>query len=503
MNVRTRAMVAATAFLICSVLFSNSRTNGQAAKPSDFKKDPPNAGAVRSIVIDMRDGKRIVKNPPEEKANQEAMNLMAKSLIYPITDSKYYFLTDNTKGELKPAVYAESIHQQLDNFERFILLPYLTPALNLRLNVDQADYIKGFGVAVDATLKEVISPAMPPFIRLNAARVLAIAAKSGAPAHFPMILAMLNDPKTPPESLIYVIRAAEGLIGAYEAIPRATGATSYALHTLKDAEMVQLVAALETIIARDQPYGKQPKAAAPVPAVSPPIDPKAPAAKPVEPKAAAPAPTPAPAPTAGQLQSNPLTPEQLATIRFYRRAAIRALAQCRFPQFVDPADGKIARPLMTLAKIAVMDTSLNFVPAADESGEAVIGLANIHDPKGLNVDVQLDAIATGIYHFAVIKAGSNTDKSIQWKMYAARIATALADWQKMPTAQRNAQKINSLVNVATDKLLTPIEKLSSGIGQSAPNLDSIVSWKKDRPVTQPQLFIDIKDSVLNPANRSN
>lgn len=497
MNVRTRAMVAATAFLVCCVLFSNSRTSGQAAKPSDFKKDPPNAGSVRSIVIDMRDGKRIVKNPPEEKANQEAMNLMAKSLIYPITDSKYYFPSENTKGELKPAVYAESIHQQLDNFERFILLPYLTPTLSSRLNVDQADYIKGFGVAVDATLKEVLAPAMPPFIQLNAARVLAIAAKSGAPAHYPMILSMLNDPKTPPEVLIYVIRAAEGLIGAYEAIPRATGATSYALHTLKDAEMVQLVTALEAIIARDQPYGKQLKAVQPAPVVAPPVDPKAPAAKPIEPKA------PEPTPAAGQLQSNPLTPEQAATIRFYRRAAIRALAQCRYPQFVDPANGKTVRPLMTLAKIAVMDTSLNFVPMADESGEAVIGLANIHDPKGLNVDVQLDAIATGIYHFAVVKAGSNTDKSIQWKMYAARIATALAEWQKTPSATRNAQKINSLVSVATDKLLTPIEKLSSGIGQSAPNLDSIVSWRKDRPVTVPQLFVDIKDSALNPANRSN
>ncbi len=492
MNVRTRAMVAATAFLLCCVLFSNSRTNGQAAKPSDFKKEPPNAGSVRSNVIDMRDGKRIVKNPPEEKANQEAMNLMAKSLIYPITDSKYYFPVENTKGDLKPAVYAESIHQQLDNFERFILLPYLTPALNSRLNVDQADYIKGFGVAVDAALKDVISPDMPPYIRLNAARVLAIAAKSGAPAHYPMILAMLNDPNTAPEVLIYVIRAAEGLISAYEAIPRSTGATAYALHTLKDAEMVQLVTALETIIARNQPYGKQPKAVQPVAPVAPPVDPKAPAAKPA-----------APAPAAGQLQSNPLTPEQAVTIRFYRRAAIRALAQCRYPQFVDPANSKTVRPLMTLAKIAVMDTSLNFVPMADESGEAVIGLANIHDPKGLNVDVQLDAIATGIYHFAVIKAASNTDKSIQWKMYAARIATALADWQKTPSATRNAQKIGSLVTVATDKLLTPIEKLSSGIGQSAPNLDSIVSWKKDRPVTVPQLFIDVKESVLNPANRSN
>ncbi len=496
MKVRTRAMVAATAFLICSMLFSNSRTSGQAAKPSDFKKDPPNAGAVRANVIDMRDGKRIVKNPPEEKANQEAMNLMAKSLIYPITDSRYYFPVENTKGELKPAVYAESIHQQLENFERFILVPYLTPALNSRLNVDQADYIKGFGVAVDAALKDVLTPTMPNFIRLNAARVLAIAAKSGAPAHFPMLLSMLNDPATPPEVLIYVIRAAEGLIAAYEAIPRASGATGYALHTIKDAEMVQLVTALEAVIARDRPYGKQPKAPQPIAApVAPPVDPKAPVAKTVEPKAAP--------PVAGQLQSNPLSAEQAATIRYYRRAAIRALAQCRYPQFVDPADGKTVRPLMTLAKIAVMDTSLNFVPGPDESAEAVIGLANIHDPKGLNLDVQLDAIATGIYHFAVIKAGSNTDKSIQWKMYAARIATALADWQKTPSAQRNAQKIGSLVAVATDKLLTPIEKLSSGIGQSAPNLDSIVSWKKDRPVTQPQLFIDVKESVLNPGNRSN
>ena len=497
MKVRTRAMVAATAFLVCSVLFSNSRSSGQATKPSDFKKDPPNAGAVRANVIDMRDGKRIVKNPPEEKANQEAMNLMAKSLIYPITDSRFYFPAENTKGELKPAVFAESIHQQLENFERFILVPYQTPALNSRLNVDQADYIKGFGVAVDAALKEVLTPAMPNFIRVNAARVLAIAAKSGAPAHFPMLLAMLNDPATPPEVLIYVIRASEGLIGAYEAIPRASGATGYALHTIKDAEMVQLVTALEAVIARDQPYGKQPKAPQPIAApVAPPVDPKAPAAtKPVEPKVAP--------PVAGQLQSNPLSAEQMATIRYYRRAAIRALAQCRYPQFVDPANGKTVRPLMTLAKIAVMDTSLNFVPGPDESAEAVIGLANIHDPKGLNLDVQLDAIATGIYHFAVLKAGSNADKSIPWKIYAARIATSLADWQKTPPAQRTAQKIGSLVTVATDKLLAPIEKLSSGINQSSPNLDAIVSWKKDRPITQPQLFIDVKESTLNPGNRPN
>ena len=59
----------------------------------------------------------------------------------------------------------------------------IKPGINAKLNFDQYDYIDEFGKALNATIAEVLKMEAPAPQRVNAARMLVLAAKSGAPAH--------------------------------------------------------------------------------------------------------------------------------------------------------------------------------------------------------------------------------------------------------------------------------------------------------------------------------
>lgn len=455
-------------------------------------------GNVRVTTQDLRDGKLIVLDSATKqptKLHSESMAAMAKELVYSLTDKKYYVPPEPAKNELRPVPAELTLESRFAEAERFIL----ASTWGRKLSIDQADYMIWFGVAMDAAILEVLDPkpakagdpppAVPAIMRMNAARMLALAAKSGAPAHFKTIHGLLANPDTDPEVLIYAIKAAEGLIAAYNPILRDDA--KYMIHTIKDPEMVQLVESLEAIIKRTKPYGPQPKAAAPPP--PPPAPPPVPAPAPkADPKAKAAPPIPV-----GQLQTEMVSTDQQMVIRYFRRAAIRALAQVRYPKFTDAQTGKTVYPLATLAKIAVGDASITTAPGNEEVAFATIGLCNLHDYKDVNVNALCDCIAQGVVNFAGKKAGKATDKSIPWKIVGSHLITALADWQRVPNAAKYRGKIESLATVLTDRVLMPLEKIGSA--GNAPNFEAVQRWREQNKVDSLKLFDEANVPPVVPA----
>jgi hypothetical protein len=488
---------------------------------------PTILGNARGQVQEMRDGKIVVQDPATKKPRkelQDSMNLIAKELVYAITDPKYYTQPGpNRQNVLAPTPAELTLESRFEAAERFVLVP----SWGRKLTIDQYDYIVGFGEAMNAAILDILEPkpakagdpppAVPDIMRVNAARMLATAAKSGAPALYPTILKLVGNPDTDPGVLIYALKAAEGFIAAYN--PVLVNDAKYAIHVVRDAEMLKLTEALDAVVKRTKPYGVQPKKPTPPPPPAPKAgelkggelksgDPKAPpppaakapppAAKapPVQPKTEPKAAPPMPPVPVGQLETETVSPEQQMVVRYFRRAALRALAQCRYPQFIDPANGNAFRPLATLAKIAVGDPSITTTPGNDEIAIAVIGLCNLHDYKDVNFDALCDCIAQGVVNFAGKKAGNAQDKSIPWKVTGSLIMTAILDMKKAPNAGRFANKIDSLTTVLVDRVLAPLEKVGNA-GQ-APNFEAVARWREQNGVQELKLFVEAKEPPVRP-----
>ena len=242
----------------------------------------------------MRDGKRPFTNKADREGYQRDLNQMADFLVFRLTHDEVYHPPTATKsGELRPPSIDQTVQSVLGDADRYVL----KPTAGSKLSTEQADYIEAFGVAMDAALRKVLPPFTPDYatrpelatIRVNAARMLAVAAQSGASAHAATITQILKDEKTRPEILIYVLQAAENLLAAYS--PLKLGDKNWDQHTIPDADLYALVKALETVAAWESaPWMKHDPVAAPAP--TPAAAPPAPATPPKvgdKPKAAAPA----------------------------------------------------------------------------------------------------------------------------------------------------------------------------------------------------------------------
>lgn len=482
------------------------------AQDESFVKPIPNRLDSGVRVNELRDGKRRMKD--DEAKHKADLLIMAKALVYPVTQRQYYDpQPPNPKkpNELAPIPDNMTLRQPFDDLDRYIL----KPGPNSKLNFDQYDYLLEFGVALDAVFRELIVPAAPPEVRVNAARMLALAARSGAPAHAAQITQLIADPATRPEVLVYALKAAEGLLAAHD--PRIGGvgtSLEYGKHTIPTADLVKLIQAIEAVIHRQTPYGV---AAVKSPAAVSIVEPKGEKTveKPVvnaAKKDNQPQPTKG---TSGKLESEaapaePRDPEQDAVIRFIRRAAIRALAQVRQPVVTDTKANVTVRPLTTLCRIAVNDgrniaadakaSDLEKMPPApfvpklgpDEYAIAVLGLSNLHFIKGVDLDVVLNCISIGIGNFAAKKVGTS-DTSIAWRDYALRLNASFTEWPKIFTATTPIDsKVSPLLSLISGQILTPIEQLNKNNPTAAGfGLQGLVAWQANRSFADMVPFTDL------------
>ena len=347
----------------------------------------------------------------------------------------------------------------------------------------------------------------PAIIRVNAARLHAEGAKSGAPAFGKSVMAMLTNTyfkdkagkpvATPPEVFFYALRAAENLLAAYD--PTVLVGQFASRHSLPDAELVPLVKLLEEMVVKGPPVADK-AAPATVDASGRPIVLAAPAGEAKEGDAKPDAPAIDPA--------KGLTPEQAAVVRYYRRAAIRALAKVRF----DTVGGKggpggETRPAFTLAKVAVSDASLSLPATAGDAAEAVIGLAGMAPVASittLNIDAWSSAMAVGMAAYAAprIAAAAADERSLPWKVYSARLNVAFSAVKRgtvsSPRLRPLAQPLANLCDIVLADIVAPLEK-DNQVGTDRPSTERLTEWRRNNPPKDPagSMYSDSPQYKLN------
>lgn len=313
----------------------------------------------------------------------------------------------------------------LDELNRHILVPLP----GSRVGKNNADYIRELGIALDAAIKEVIENNGERIVRLNATRMLAVACRSGATAHYPTVTGLISNPNTPPEVKHYAMKAAENLLAAYDLNDYRSRK-----HSAGPKEVGELISALQDAILKPSSI------------------------------------LPTPAGAEGKLEA--LSPDQQQVLAFIRRQAVRSLAQVRFAEFKG-ADGKKLYPAVTLARVAMSDPALVPPPNSAEAAEAVIGILNMTPPHGRASKpyayAMCDAVAAGLATFATPRAANPADKTQAWRGTAARMADAFKVWRALfdqnfdpvkPTAyvaELVPKPVNDLLSDAERRILTPME----------------------------------------------
>ncbi len=481
---------------ICAASAGGAAGQGTDLKPFRIPFEPP-VGAQLNRMTDLRTGRVAVKGP-DLRANQEFLRQYAKGLVFPVTVDTYYMLPEG--GELKPRTAQQNFDSVLAELRSQLLIP--RPDSDLaRLQLIQGDYVTEFGAALDEALAAVFNkPGLPPVMRVNAGRLLAEASRSGAPVHGKMIEAMLTNTyfkvngkavETPPEVLLYAMRAAGNLLAAYDlALQNSPAAAN---HTLPVDDLIKLVTTLEGLVVNGPPVADK---TAPVTTDSSgtPITLPDPSAPP--PPAGAPALPAAPA-------AKGLTPEQVRVVRYFRREAIRALAQVRFDTVGGRGGSADARPAYTLARVAANDVALSLPATAQDAAEAVVGLAGMAPGPNLALSEYAAAIAVGIRSFAGPRLASDEDKSLPWKMIAARLGAALqtlkANAQTTPKLRTYLAPLTALVDVAAADIVRPLSADAAG-GVVRPTIDRLDNWIANNTPTDParSLYTDSPKYKLTP-----
>ncbi len=451
-----------------------ARGQATAKQLEPYKKVAPEPGEARGKIAEFKDGKFALTKPTKE--DRDVFNAMGQYLVNRVTYAEYLIGPEST--DLKPRPPEKTVNELIADLRKFLIVPQADGKLTL----PQEDYIRELGIALDKSLAAILlvekAKIPPSIIRVNAGRLLAVACESGAPAHWPTVIALLKNPETPPELYFYALKGAEGLLGGFDVsrLGRLDAGPEQSETTFHD-----LIRLLEDAVVKGPPIlGKIYVEGSQSTLVT---DPKA--------------------------KPSPLLPEQIVAIRLYRLQAIRALGRLRN----DTVAGKVkpateVRPVFTLARVAIGDPAISPAFGNKEIAEAVIGMARINPGANLNIDELAYAMAYGTRIVFSAKASNAEDASLPWKGSASRMNAAFQEWQancaKNPrVVVKQKEAINSLVKKANDGLFVPTLNPTAGAGGvNAVQLAPVEEWlQANKPTSDQQLFADVKTFKLVYGNK--
>lgn len=361
-------------------------------------KLPKVNNAAVSEVAAWRDTARGGIPKEDLKKAREAFKAFAKYYVDMVTHPDVIKAPQELKtaGVIPPPTYDALV----TDINRFI-----DPA-RYKGNLDPFDYLREMGNAFDALLKEKIETDPDMIVRINAARLLAHVARTGAPAHWSTVSALIADPKTPTGVKVWLFKAAAQLLAAPDVQePKIRHHAQVVNANAKDAPQ-QNAQALGALVKALMDCVNDPGLL--VPGVS--LD-----------------------------KPETLAEDQLAVIGYVRNQAVKALAKVKFVRVPGP-DGKAPLyPAYTLVRVAMSDPNLVPAPKPGEAADAVIGLCNMapveeqlnrsfKPVKEYSADVVVEAVTAGLVTFAKPRAANAFDNTLPWRLYAAELAGALRDW---------------------------------------------------------------------------
>lgn len=457
---RLRASLLAAAAVAVVVVVGPVDIAGQ-----DKSKAPQRTPQQNEVAVFKAAGVIQKAELPKAKAAFEAFaKFYADYLQYPPT----YTAPQEFRPEPPPPGSPYTVDQLINEVNRHLLVPSPVPVPNpvanqpsfaLVTSDKEADYVRELGAALDKALGEVVRTANERVVRVNAARMLAAACRSGAHAHYPTITDLLKDAKTEPEIRYYALQGAANLLAAYD------------LNDYRSRKHSNEPQAVGDLIAAVQDCVLKPELLAPTVELA-----------------------------AGKEVRRVVPPDQVPVVRFIRRQAVQALGKVRFAEY-EVAKGKVLYPSHTLAlvalgkvpvetytvssdkdgnakaELAVAPKSAQGVAEAADAAEAVIGIMNMAPPKGGAAGKKYaapmaDVVATGVITWATPRAANPADKSLPWKGTAARMEDGLKTWQGLFDVNFNPAQpsinaglvpatVSGVAKAITDNVLDPINNPTS------------------------------------------
>jgi hypothetical protein len=476
---RTRAatrLIVWTPFLACGfALILQPDARGQQDPPWPPKKPDAAIPVMTKYKDRLRGG---IKAPEELKEVRQAFSQYAKYYGEIIAHPAVYKASqDLIKVDPNMKTIDTGDNGILREIDRFTLVPVpggVRASIDIGGNAEPGDYIREMGAAFDVVLKNLIENHQERIVRINAARVLAHVARTGAIAYWKTVTALIADPKTATEIKYYMLHAAAALLSTVPADDM-----KMRKHGADAATVAALVRAIDDCI-------NKPELILP-----------------------------------GFKPGTPGSDDQLPVIGMVRRQAVRALAQVKFARLPNPGgQTPYLYPAYTLVRVAMSDPALNPPPSPGECAEAVIGICRMApvewDNTGntavlikekYNADLAVEAVIQGLVTFAAPKVVNPNDNSLPWRQYALRIADAIMNWRPLfdpdaafPQPGKFNDKlvppsVEEMAKFVIPKVLAPMEQ-GGGARIDVPELRARLAALQQNPNRKALLFEGVKETAV-------
>ena len=393
---------------------------------AEVPKPPEVKSQDRTLLLAMRNGQIRPRDKEASKAEQDAraavFKKIAQNLVYSVANGPLNGETDPTgKAPFSslPGLFSEV--EQNTNL--------IGPSSNGgKLIVEQIEYAEEFGAAIAEAVKVVLaqSPKSRPIDRVNAVRILALAAKMPSPGIVEPCLAIIQDTQESDAIKLYAFQALKSLLEQSRVdFPHQ--------HIFKVAESADRVGKIHDVLAG---YVFQRRA--------------------------------------------PRDDRERAVIEFVRRHAVAALAQIKDAVLRKANKDLITRPAWSLLRVIELDPSVYPTFTIPEIAEAAIGLGTMKPDPEMNLDVAAYSMDKALVYFTTAaledglrSKGNAAPTALPWKTHAARLSYALGAW-------RVATKSPIVVDLAAKGIpvLEPIEKQGAQDAQGV-QVNVLTTWAEN------------------------
>lgn len=478
-----RPLLASVVAILCLV----SPLSAQGPKPRNpieerlkaARMEVPEGGDAAKFG-QMRNGNVDLEKPTAEQVT--ILDVKAKQLVFPVTHFEFYTAIEAANAELTPRTEEKSISKLISDLRSQLVV--VTPG-DSSIAAAKIHFAREFGAAVVRAVDEVLKKQPQPVVRMNAVRMLAAVAESGAPAATERVVALLKekDNGLSVEVLYFTLKAAEQAVAMYDPA-RSAEAQRWVKRDVYHELVTQVESVVNSVPASVALNTHQPDQVGTGVLTT---DPKTP---------------PKPAPIS-------LTAEQVATIQAFRLQAIRALARVKTDVVYDSKGENKRRPTFTLARVAVSDATLVPPPSPREVIEAVGGLATAAptdpeiDPVVLGV-----VMARGVSVFVTDKAaggvGEPGPQAQLWRLTGARMKSAFLAWDTIISKSKldkdGKALLREFAQLAVTQVFDPLSKQTDAGVVNGLKKDAVDEWLSKRPadLKATPLFKDAGTTKLNP-----
>jgi hypothetical protein len=404
---------------------------------------PPEASRAQYLVAQMRTGSIRVAGgdtpAPEVAKNRAAIKTVAEWLAFSIASPPYNG-EPVPREDKTPAGVDRSMRALFEEAERYLTLT-VSSGNQGKVSQEQLEYGAEMGKAILVATKVVLDNSARPIERINAVRLLSVAAKLPAVELADPLVDIVNNAKISDAEKLYAFQGLRNLLEQTEVLDL----TVHIPELRRDpAKLGKIAQALTNYIMQKR---------------------------------------------------TPRDDKDKAVIEYVRRHAVEAMARFKEGVLRKPNKDLIFRPSWTLARIMEQDPTA-FPPfTVQEQTEAATGFALMKIDPDLNLDVAAYTLAKISVVFA---SAANIDSQraardgtlpiMHWRVAAARFSHALATMRSGPSGTEGAKTLpktrypETLINLANTAiaLLAKIEK-GGAAEPTSTEIQAVRTWAIDNP----------------------